>query len=414
MNILFLADNFPPERNAQASRVYERACHWVRWGHKVTVITCFPNFPEGRLFPGYHNHWRRVEDRDGIRVVRVKTFIAPNAGTFLRILDFLSFMLTAFWAGLFEPRPDVLVATSPQFFAAIAGWALAATRRCPFVMELSDLWPDSIVAVGAMKPNLALRWLEKLELFLYRRATRIVALTESFKQNLTRRAIDPYKIQVVINGVDLSRYEPRPWDRGFAEKWGIPENDFVIGYVGTHGMAHALENVLDAAGLVQNMGVRFLFVGPGAERERLIALAAARQLPNVTFVPAQPKEGMPAAWSVCHIALVHLRDTPLFKTVIPSKIFEAMAMGKPILLAAPDGEASRIVKWENNGLYVPAQRPEELAAAVLFLKENPDFTKELSRRSLAAAPRYSRERQASEMLAVLESAFQGSPAKVLA
>jgi glycosyltransferase involved in cell wall biosynthesis len=414
MNILFLADNFPPERNAQASRVYERACHWVRWGHQVTVITCFPNFPEGKLFPGYRNHWRRVEDRDGIRVVRVKTFIAPNAGTVLRILDFLSFMLTAFWAGLFEPRPDVLVATSPQFFAAIAGWALAATRRCPFVMELSDLWPDSIVAVGAMKPNVGLRWLEKLELFLYRRAARIVALTESFKQNLTRRAIDPYKVQVVINGVDLSRYEPRPWDRGFAEKWGIPEDDFVIGYVGTHGMAHALENVLDAAGLVQNMGIRFLFVGPGAERERLIALAAARQLPNVTFVPAQPKEDMPAAWSVCHIALVHLRDTPLFKTVIPSKIFEAMAMGKPILLAAPDGEASRIVKWENNGLYVPAQRPEELAAAVLFLKENPSFTEELSRRSLAAAPKYSRERQASEMLAVLESAFQGSPAKVLA
>src|ERR1017187_7816725 len=238
LNILFLADNFPPERNAQASRVYERACHWVRWGHQVTVVTCAPNFPEGKVYPGYRNRWRQVEQLDGIRVVRVKTFIAPNAGTLLRIVDFLSFMVSAFLAGLLERRPDVLAATSPQFFAAVAGCALAFVRRCPFVLELSDLWPDSIVAVGAMKPNLGLRWLEKLELFLYRRAARIVALTESFKLNLIRRGIDPHKIQVVINGVDLSRYEPRPWDRDFAEKWGIPESDFVIGYVGTHGMAH--------------------------------------------------------------------------------------------------------------------------------------------------------------------------------
>jgi glycosyltransferase involved in cell wall biosynthesis len=404
MNILFLADNFPPERNAQAARVYERACHWVRLGHRVTVITCFPNFPEGKLFPGFRNRFRQVEERDGIRVVRVKTFIAPNTGTLLRILDFLSFLLASFLAGLFEPRPDVLAATSPQFFAAVAGWALAAARRCPFVLELSDLWPDSIVAVGAMKPSLGLRWLEKLELFLYRRAARIVALTGSFKQNLIRRGIDPGKIQVVINGVDLPRYAPRPRDRAFAERWKIPESDFVIGYLGTHGMAHALDKVLDAAAALKNLGIRFLFVGPGAEREKLVAMAAARRLENVTFVPAQDKETMPAVWSVCHVALVHLKNTPLFKTVIPSKIFEAMAMGKPILLAAPPGEASHIVKWENNGLYVPAERPLELAAAVLFLKENPQFVAQLSQRSLAAAPSYSRERQAVDMLAVLESA----------
>jgi glycosyltransferase involved in cell wall biosynthesis len=414
MNILFLADNFPPERNAQASRVYERACHWVRWGHQVTVVTCAPNFPEGKVYPGYRNRWRQVEQLDGIRVVRVKTFIAPNAGTLLRIVDFLSFMVTAFLVGLLERRPDVLAATSPQFFAAVAGCALAIVRRCPFVLELSDLWPDSIVAVGAMKRNIALRGLEKVEMFLYRRAARIVALTASFKRNLVRRGVPEHKIQVVINGVDLSRYSPRPRDLEFARAWSLPASDFVVGYIGTHGMAHALTNVLDAADLLRDRAVRFLFVGAGAEREKLIAEAERRKLPNVTFVPAQPKETMPAVWSVCDVALVHLKDTPLFETVIPSKIFEAMGMGKPVLLASPDGEASRIVKWENNGLYVPAERPEELATAVLFLQANPAFVQQLSTRSLAAAPQYSRERQARDMLSVFESAMHPGPEKTLA
>jgi hypothetical protein len=189
MNILFLADNFPPERNAQASRVYERACYWARWGQQVTVITGAPNFPEGKVYPGYHNRWRAVEKNSGLRVVRVKTYIAPNTGKFRRILDFLSYMLAAFVAGLAEPRPDLVVATSPQFFAGVAGCVLAKLRRVPFVLEISDLWPESVVAVGAMRRSWALRRLEMVELWMYRRAARIVTLTHAFKQNLRRRTL---------------------------------------------------------------------------------------------------------------------------------------------------------------------------------------------------------------------------------
>lgn len=412
MNVLFLADNFPPETNAQASRVFERARHWVRWGHEVTVLTCAPNFPGGNIYPGYRNRWRQVEHIDGIRVVRVKTFIAPNTGTVLRIIDFLSFMASAFVAGLFERRPDVLAATSPQFFAGVAGCALAMVRRCPFVLELADLWPDSIVAVGAMKRSLALRWLEKVEMFLYRRASGIVALTASFKRNLVRRGVDERKIQVVMNGVDLSRYSPRLRDAAFARRWNLPADDFVVGYIGTHGMAHALTNVLDAAELLRDLGIRFLFVGAGADREKLMADAARRGLINVTFVPAQPKEMMPAVWSVCDVALVHLKNAPLFETVIPSKIFEAMGMGKPILLAAPEGEATRIIVRERNGVCVAPQDPEKLAAAALSLKNSPSSVEELSRRSLAAAPQYSRERQARDVLVAFETATSFSRNKM--
>ncbi len=404
MDILFLADNFPPERNAQASRVYERAVYWVRWGHRVTVITCAPNFPEGKVYPGYKNRLYQVEQMDGIRVVRVKTYMAPNAGTYRRILDFLSYMMAAFVAGLFEPRPDVVVATSPQFFAALGGCVLGAVRGVPFVLELSDLWPESVVAVGAMKRSLLLRWLEKVELLMYRRAERIVALTQAFKTNLASRGVESHKIAVVLNGADLGRYRPLPKDLALARRWGIPEGSFVVGYIGTLGMAHALENVLAAAALDDGSGLHFLFVGPGAERERLLQLAERRGLRNVTFVPPQPKESMPAWWSLCDVALVHLKRTPLFETVIPSKMFEAMAMGRPILLASPQGEASALLAETGAGIWVPPEEPQALLQAALLLMQNRPLWERLARQSLAAAPRFTRERQAREMLAVLKQA----------
>ena len=401
MNILFFADNFPPERNAQASRVYERACHWVRWGHKVTVLTCAPNFPEGKVFPGYKNRLHQVEEMSGIRVVRLKTYVAPNVGRYRRILDFLSYMVAAFVAGVFEPRPDLIVATSPQFFGALGACVLAMFRRIPFVLELSDLWPESVVAVGAMRPNIGLTLLVKAELWMYRRAVRIVALTKAFKSNLVARGIDDSKIGVVINGVDLSRYSPRAKDQNLAEALGLDEKDFVVGYIGTLGMAHALENVLHTAALDGNGDVRLLFVGPGAERDKLKAKAEQMGLRNVIFVPSQPKETMPAYWSLCDVALVHLKDTPLFETVIPSKIFEAMGMGRPVLLAAPQGEASEILTESGAGLWVRPECPEELMKAIHLLKTNRPLYHRLAAASLQAAPAHSRERQAKEMLAIL-------------
>lgn len=402
MKILFLTENFPPETNAAATRVFERALYWVRDGHEVTVLTCAPNFPHGRLFPGYANRWHQVEEREGIRVVRVKTYIAANEGFARRTLDFVSFMASAFIAGLFERRPDVVVATSPQFFAAVGGWALGFARRVPFVFELGDLWPRSITAVGAMADSPVIRALEALELFLYRRSAAVVALTHAFKANLTERGIPAGKIEVVINGVDLPRYAPRPRDAELAAEWGLAGR-FVLGYVGTHGMAHGLANVLDAAERLRDApDLAFLFVGAGAERQALMDDAARRGLGNVVFAPPQPKDMMPRVWSLCDVALVHLKDSPAFAEVIPSKIFEAMGMGLPILLAAPEGEASRIVLEDGAGLWVPAARPDDLAAAARSLAADRELTARLAAASLAAAPSHSRQRQAEDFIRVLE------------
>lgn len=408
MKILFLTENFPPETNAAATRVYERALYWLRDGHQVTILTCAPNFPQGKLFDGWENKWRQVQDMDGLRVVRVKTYISANEGFAKRTLDFVSFMLTAYGAGLFEDRPDVVISTSPQFFAAVGGWALATSRRVPFVFELGDLWPRSITAVGAMKPSPVIRALERLELFLYRRAAAVIALTRAFKDDLTRRAIDPRKVAVVINGVDLPRYAPRPRDAELAAAWGLTDK-FVLGYVGTHGMAHGLINVLDAAErLKDDDRIRFLFVGAGAERQMLMDQAAQRGLTNVVFQGMQPKEMMPRIWSLCDVALVHLKDDPAFAEVIPSKIFEAMGMGLPLLLVAPEGEASRIVIDDRAGLWVPAAQPRKLAAAAQALAGDDAHRAELAAASLAAAPRHSREYQAKRYMDVLDLVVAGA------
>ncbi len=407
MKILFITENFPPETNAAATRVYERAAYWVRWGHHVTVITSAPNFPLGKLFPGYANRWRQTEDMTGIRVVRVKTYITPNRGVVRRTLDFTSFMASGFAASLFEDKPDLVCATSPQFFAAVAGWASGAALGVPFVFELGDLWPASIAAVGAMRQGFLLRQIERLELSLYRSSAAIVALTPAFKENLTGRGIAGGKIAVVLNGVDVWRYGPRERDPGLAGRWGL-DGRFVVGYVGTHGMAHGLVNVLDAAERLRGAAdVRFLLVGAGADRDGLIAEAGRRGLDNVVFMPPQPKESMPAVWSLCDVALVHLKNSPVFAGVIPSKMFEAMAMGLPVLLAAPDGEAGRILEADGAGMRVPAEDPAALADAVVRLKSDGAGRRAMAKRCLAAAGLHSREHQAREMIRVFELAAGG-------
>ena len=402
MNILLVTENFPPETNAAATRLYEKAWYWIRWGHGVTVVTTAPNFPDGILFDGYRNHWSRTERMDGMRVVRVKTFVAPNRGVVRRSFDFLSFGCTGLMGALFEPRPDVVVGNSPQLFAATAAYCAGVLKRVPFVLELSDLWPASIIAVGAVRHPLPLMLLEKLELHLYRRAAAIVALTAGIKADLVARGVCEEKVTVVMNGADISRYGPRPRDEILAKAWGLSDK-FVVGYIGTHGMAHALGSVLNAAERLRDTPeVTFLFVGAGAERDMLISDARRRRLGNVLFQPMQPKENLSSVWSLCDIALAHLKNTSLFAGALPTKMFEAMGMGLPVLLATPKGEASRLLLDVGAGVWVPPEDPEALASAVRSLHGDRAARERLAAASRAAAPVHSRETRARDTIRVLE------------
>lgn len=404
MHILFLTDNFPPEVNASSSRVFERAVYWVRWGHQVTIITCAPNFPEGQLFAGYKNRWYQQEEIQGIRVLRVKTFIAKNQGFLLRTLDFLSFMPMAICAGIFQSKPDVIVSTSPQFFTAVAGYLLSRLKRKPFIFELGDLWPASIVAVGAMKKSMTFTCLEKLELYLYRKSTKIVALTHAFKADLQSRGIDPSKINVIRNGVDLSRYSPRPKSTPLLQALGF-EHKFVLGYIGTLGMAHGLDNlVLTAKQLAVDPSIQLMLVGTGAEKEKIAALVAKENISNLRLIPRQTKEVIADYWSLCDIALVHLKDSPIFSTVIPSKLFEAMGMGLPILLVSPPGEAADIIKTTQAGIWINANHPTQLAQTILQLKQDPAAIQQYRQQSQRASQYFTREEQSRQFVETLENA----------
>ncbi len=405
MNIVFLTENFFPETNAAASRVYERACYWVSWGHEVTVITTTPNFPRGKVFVGYNNNWLQKENVEGIKVIRVKTYIAANEGFLHRVIDFLSFMLMGSIAGIFTKKPDIIVATSPQFFTAVAGWFVSAVKMRPFIFELSDLWPSNIGALGVLKSRAAFKLLTSLELFLYRKSKKIVALTSAFKLNLIKRGISPNKISVILNGAEIKLFQPKQKSKKLLDEWKL-NNKFIVGYIGTMGMAHGLENVLNAAKLLKKeWNIHFVLIGAGADYKNLKKVAIDQKLENVSIFPQLPKRNMPDVVGSCDLALVHLRNISDFKTVIPSKLFEAMAMGKPQLLVAPIGEASNIIEKTGSGVWVPPENPQQLSETIKSLMKDNDKLKELSTNSLLSIKDYTREKQARLMIDILKESM---------
>lgn len=408
MHILFLTDNFPPEVNAPASRTFEHCREWVREGHRVTVVTGAPNFPAGKVYPGYRNRLCQTEYMEGIRVVRVWTYIAANAGFGRRILDYVSFMLSAIVASPWVRDVDLIVATSPQFFSPCAAFVISRLKRVPFIFELRDFWPESIKAVGAMRDSWVIRGLERIELFLYRKAARIVVVSPAFRTRLIERGIEPDKIDIVTNGVDLSNFRPLPRDPDLARALGL-EGCFVAGYIGTHGLAHALETLLDAAeclvGIPEGKDIRLLFLGDGARKEVLVSLAAERGLGNVIFLDSVAKAEVPRYWSLLDVAVIHLRKTELFGLVIPSKLFECMGMGIPVLHGVM-GESAAIVEREGIGLVFEPENADGLVEGLLRLRRDHALYQRLRTNALRAAGQYDRRRLAQDMLRVLSHAVE--------
>lgn len=408
MRIVFLSHYYPPEVNAPASRTSEHCRAWVGAGHEVTVVTCAPNHPSGRVYPGYRNRLYQTETVDGVRVVRVWTFLAANERVARRTLNYLSYLISATAALPWLPRPDVVVSTSPQFFCGLTGIVARSLLRAPWVLEIRDLWPESIVTVGAMRKGLMLRLLERLETLAYRRADRIVSLTDSFVPHIVDRGGNAGKIVVIKNGVDLALFTKFGTAAAIKIRLGL-ENRFVAGYVGTHGMAHGLSVVLEAAErLRDDPRIAFLLVGDGAERVNLEQIRAKKRLNNVVILGQRPKEEMPSLWAAIDASLILLRRHGLFKKVIPSKMFEAMAMRRPIVLGV-EGEAHALLDEAGAGIAITPESADELAAAVVRLAENPKLAGEFGARGCAyVCAHHDRARLATRYLDLLgEAAREG-------
>ncbi len=373
VRILYVSQYYPPEPGAPAARVSELSQAWSRQGHDVTVLTGMPHHPTGVVPAPYRRRVLVREEREGVHVLRTWLYATANAGRVRRSASYASFGASAVVSGaLLARKPDVLIATSPQFLCAVAGNLIAKWKQVPFVFEVRDLWPESIVAVGALSAgHPVVRGLEVLEEGLYQRAAKIVVVTESFRDRLVDRGVPASKIAVVRNGVDLGRFVPASRDTGLRRRLGYSEERFLVVYVGTHGMAHGLDTVLDVAARFRSRpDIQFLFVGEGAERAQLASRAQKEGLSNVRFLGSLPRDEIPEVYASSNLCVVPLRKTELFTTVIPSKIFEILGMGRAILLSV-DGEARRIVEASGGGVFTPPGDAERMGDAVERMAANP-------------------------------------------
>jgi len=409
VKILYVSQYFPPEMGAPAARAAELSRHWARMGHDVTVLTGFPNHPTGVVPEEWRPRLHRLhytETVDGVRVVRTWLWPLPNRKAHERIRNYASFCVSAALSGLALRKPDVVIATSPQLLVALSGWWLALWKRVPFVFEVRDLWPESLAAVGAgSEGGLLHRILGAIAGFLYRRADRIVVVTAAFKDHLIRYWNVPVaRISIVENGVetDLFRFDPAAKEMRKQLKL---EDRFLVCYIGTMGNAHGLETLIAAAEELQTAlpNAMFLLIGEGAEKERIVELAAARGLTNIQFLGQQPREQIPAYVSAADLCLVMLKKTELFKTVIPTKLLEYMACERPVIVAV-DGQARQIVEQARAGVFVEPENNKGLVNAILDLAEDPE-----RRRQMGVSGRQyivnklSRERTARDYITVLEA-----------
>lgn len=399
MKILFITDNFFPEVNAPATRTFEHCQEWIKQGEDVTVITCVPNFPQGKVYKGYNNKFVQKETVHGIKIIRVWSYIVANEGFFKRTMDYISFSISSFIAGLFI-RSDIIIATSPQFFTALSGRTLSFWKRTPWVMEVRDLWPESIKTVGVMKDNLFIKYFEWQEKRCYNSANQIIVVTKAFKKEIIKKGIPASKIEVIENGANLSFFKPIEKNKDLLNKLNLKEKK-VLGYIGTHGMAHNLDFLLECAIKLKNSNFHFLFIGAGSERGKLLKKLQVDKIDNVTMLESMTKIELIQYLSILDVALINLKKDKLFKTVIPSKIFENAAMEIPILIGV-DGEARSIVENYKAGLFYEPENETDFILKAKRMLDNKEDYDGFKKGGAELAIAYDRKKLALKMLYVLQ------------
>ncbi len=404
MKINLICQYYPPEIGAPQARLSEMANEWVKEGHQVTVLTGFPNHPTGIVPPEYRGKIFMEEADNCIRIWRHWLYATPNEGFFKKTFAHLSFMMTILFFSLFRgERPDVLIVSSPNFFSVISTYVISRIRRVPYIFEVRDLWPGIFIELGVLKNRYLIRLLEMIEIFLYRKAAAVVPVTKGFAEDMIRRGILPGRIQVITNGVALDAYQPGPKDGNLRRKIDISEDKFVILYIGAHGISHGLPKIIEAAESLKNVkDVHFLFVGEGAVKSKLVELARSKRLQNVTFLPGQPREKVVHFYRLADVCLVPLRNVPGLSTFIPSKMFEIMGCGKPII-AGLQGEAAEIMNRSGGALVISPENSEKLVSAIKVLKGDPEMRQRMGQAGrIFAENHYDRKKLAQEYLTLLE------------
>ncbi len=397
--ILFLSDNFPPEVNAPASRTFDHCKIWSEKGYDVTVITSFPNFPIGKVFKGYKNKFYDIEKINGIRVIRVWTYISYNKGFYKRILDYMSYGFMSFIFGLFI-KTDIIIGTSPQFFTAISARLLSFFKRRPWIMEIRDLWPESIVTVGSLSSDsLIFKILKTIEIHLYKSASRIVVVTKNFKKYLIENNINSDKIIVIRNGINTEIFNSKiKKDFSIIKKLKL-NNKYIFSYIGTHGLAHNLDFILNCSKKTDEK-IHYIFIGEGAEKNNLINRTSNENIKNITFLDLMPKSEIVKYIKISDAAIINLKRSNTFKNVIPSKIFENVALKVPILLGL-EGESKDLIKKYGVGL---CYKPENIQSFLLASKDILNFKNlNYEKKTKIFVKKFDRKNLAEKMIKFIDS-----------
>lgn len=371
-HILFISPYYPPENGAAPACVGETCTRLVKQGHQVTVLTTLPNYPTGIVQPEYRIRILQEEMRDGVRVVRVWSWISPNKSFLHRMKWYLTFALLApLFGGNSIGHPDIIIVQSPPIFDAFTVRLLAWWKRCPFIFMVSDPWPDAPIQLGVLR-NPLLIWLSRwLEWSTYQRASLVWVVAEWVRDSLIQRGLSPEHVFLLPNGVDINKFRPLPKVQARAELgW---DDRFTVLYVGTHGVTHGLMVILDAAEqMLSRDDIRFVLVGEGSDKAYLVAQAQKRSLTNITFMDVVPQSLVPTILAAGDLCLAHVRKMPGGLGIVPIKMYEAMACARPVVLAV-DGDARRIAEEAGAAIYVEPENASALASAILHLYEHPDL-----------------------------------------
>ena len=342
MRIRFVTLYYPPEIGAAQRRIADLVTRLARWGHTVTVLTGFPNYPSGKKPDGYRKKIIMRESDGLVTIIRVPHYVAPNKGFFRRLLIHLTFAFFASLYTLVMKRDDIIYLESPPLFNGFIGLTAKWFRRVPYLFNVADLWPQTAVELGLLKSPAVIAISLFLERLFYRCAERILAITGGVRDHILAKGYPADKVPLITNGVDPEIFSDTvaPDAEVLSYRRG---GSLLVVYAGTLGLVYALDTLLDAARQVREEAFHFLFIGDGADKDRLMSLAAEGHLSNVTFLPPRGQSDMPAVFRAADLAVIPLRDLPVSRAIMPVKCFEMMAVGVPLILAARGEMAQQVV-----------------------------------------------------------------------
>ena len=406
MRVIYLCQHFPPETGAPQIRVYEVSKELLRRGHGVEVVTAFPHHPKGVIPEEYRGQFYMFEEWDGIPVHRSWIYPSKKGSFFKRLISYFSFTFSAFYSLMKAKPTDVIICNSPPIFLGITGYIGAKMKRAKFVFNVADIWPESAVELGILKNKSFIKMAEWLEIFLYKKSWKIATATDGIKDYMIRKGKKEEDVFLLPNGVNTDDFHPMEKSQELLSEIGL-HGKKVLMYAGTLGYAQGLDSILQTAALLKEdyPELHFLFVGDGAEKEKLLGLKEELQLDNVTFYGSVPVSKMPSMFSIADYSIVSLRNIELFKGARPSKIFPAISTGTPVLYCGA-GESASILEEYNCGRIAPPEDPEGIAKQIielLYLNESEYQVMSENGRKLAIE-QYSWKKIVDEILYHLQNA----------